>query len=57
MLAHRFARCSNEVKVILFKIFCQNFHTGSLWVTYTKKRLDVLSVQYVQNAVETAAIL
>lgn len=46
MLAHRFARCSVEAKITLFKAYCQNFYTGALWVNYTRKALDVLRVQY-----------
>lgn len=46
MLAHRFARCSNEVKITLFKAYCQGFYTSSLWVSYTRRALDALRVQY-----------
>lgn len=46
MLAHRFARCSSMVKITLFKAYCQGFYTGSLWVSYTRKDLDALRVQY-----------
>lgn len=46
MLAHRFARCSNEVKITLFKAYCQTFYTGSLWVNCTRRALDALRVQY-----------
>ncbi|KAG7310128.1 hypothetical protein JYU34_004669 [Plutella xylostella] len=34
MLARRFARCSREVKITLFKSYCQCFYTVSLWVKY-----------------------
>ena len=46
MLARRFARCSDQVKITLFKAYCQSFYTSSLWVSYTKRSLDVLRVQY-----------
>ncbi|KAJ8710054.1 hypothetical protein PYW07_009420 [Mythimna separata] len=35
MLARRFARCSLEVKITLFKEFSQTLHTCNLWVNYT----------------------
>ncbi|CAH2224172.1 jg23407 [Pararge aegeria aegeria] len=46
MLARRFARCSKEVKVTLFKAYCQTFYTGGLWVKYTQRALNTLRVQY-----------
>ncbi|XP_063379380.1 uncharacterized protein LOC134666122 [Cydia fagiglandana] len=46
MLARRFARCSREVKIVLFKAFNQSFYSSSLWVKYTKKALNALRVQY-----------
>lgn len=39
MLAHRFARCSVEAKITLFKAYCQNFYTGARWVNYTRKAI------------------
>ncbi|XP_045539858.1 uncharacterized protein LOC123722361 [Papilio machaon] len=35
MVARRFARCSKQVKVTLFKAYCQVFYTCSLWTNYT----------------------
>ncbi|KAG7312247.1 hypothetical protein JYU34_001719 [Plutella xylostella] len=46
MLARRFARCSKEVKITLFKAYCQTFYTCSLWVNYTLKTYNALRVQY-----------
>ncbi|XP_047028765.1 uncharacterized protein LOC124636648 [Helicoverpa zea] len=46
MLIHRFARCSKEVKITLFKSYCQSFYTSSLWMRHTKRSLDALRVQY-----------
>lgn len=46
MLARRFHRCNTEVKISLFKAYCQSFYTGSLWVDHTKKSLDTLRIQY-----------
>ncbi|XP_041986243.1 uncharacterized protein LOC121738332 [Aricia agestis] len=46
MLARRFARCTDEVKITLFKAFCQNLYTGGLWISYTKASLNTLRIQY-----------
>ncbi|XP_060810069.1 uncharacterized protein LOC132904170 [Amyelois transitella] len=46
MLARRFVRCTEQVKITLFKAYCQNMYTGSLWVSYTKKSLDAMRVLY-----------
>lgn len=46
MLARRFARCTPEVKISLFKAYCQTFYTCSLWVRYTQKTYSALRVQY-----------
>ncbi|CAG9103211.1 unnamed protein product [Plutella xylostella] len=46
MLARRFARCTREVKVTLFRAYCQSFYTCSLWVNYTQRAINSLRVQY-----------
>ncbi|XP_059055935.1 uncharacterized protein LOC131849827 [Achroia grisella] len=46
MLSRRFARCSTEVKITLFKAYCQSFYTSSLWVNYTQQAYSALRVQY-----------
>ncbi|XP_045449070.1 uncharacterized protein LOC123657593 [Melitaea cinxia] len=46
MLIRRFAKCTNEVKITLFRAYCQSFYTCSLWIKYTKKAYSVLRVQY-----------
>ncbi|KAJ8727231.1 hypothetical protein PYW08_015628 [Mythimna loreyi] len=46
MLARRFARCTEQVKVTLFRAFCQTFYTCSLWAKYTRRTYDALRVQY-----------
>ncbi|KAM3958486.1 uncharacterized protein ACR2FA_007508 [Aphomia sociella] len=46
MLARRFARCSREVKITLFRAFCTNFYTCSLWARYTQKAYSALRIQY-----------
>ncbi|XP_061714626.1 uncharacterized protein LOC133523131 [Cydia pomonella] len=46
MLARRFARCNNQVKLTLFKAYCQTFYTCSLWVSFTQRSYNTLRVQY-----------
>lgn len=46
MLARRFARCSEQVKITLFKAYCQVFYTCSLWTNYTQRTISALRVQY-----------
>ncbi|XP_041970653.1 uncharacterized protein LOC121727040 [Aricia agestis] len=46
MLARRFARSTADVKITLFKAFCQSFYTSGLWVSYTSRAYNVLRVQY-----------
>lgn len=46
MLVRRFARCTNTVKVTLFKSFCQSFYTSGLWVSYTRRAYSALRVQF-----------
>lgn len=46
MLARRFARCTEQVKVTLFRAFCQTFYTCSLWTKYTQRTYNALRVQY-----------
>lgn len=46
MLIRRFARCSEAVKVTLFRAYCQSFYTCSLWIDYTQKAYSALRVQY-----------
>nr|XP_034838760.1 uncharacterized protein LOC117994895 [Maniola hyperantus] len=46
MLTRRFARCTKEVKITLFKAYCQSFYSSGLWVRYSKKALNSLRVQY-----------
>ncbi|XP_026322734.1 uncharacterized protein LOC113232279 [Hyposmocoma kahamanoa] len=46
MLARRFARCTRQVKITLFKSYCQSFYTCSLWVNYTQRTYNGLRVQY-----------
>jgi exonuclease III len=46
MLARRFAKCSTEVKVTLFRAYCQCFYTSGLWAYFKQKSFDSLRVQY-----------
>lgn len=46
MLARRFARCNKQVKVTLFKAYCQTFYTCSLWARFTQRAYNILRVQY-----------
>lgn len=46
MLARRFARSTKEVKLTLFRAYCQTFYSSSLWVQYTQRAYSALRVQY-----------
>ncbi|XP_061707838.1 uncharacterized protein LOC133518223 [Cydia pomonella] len=46
MIARRFASCSYNVKVTLFRAYCTTFYTCSLWVKYTQRAYNALRVQY-----------
>ncbi|CAH2208039.1 jg7011, partial [Pararge aegeria aegeria] len=46
MLARRFARCTTQVKLALFRAYCQSFYTCSLWTHYTQRTYSALRVQY-----------
>ncbi|XP_026318655.1 uncharacterized protein LOC113229316 [Hyposmocoma kahamanoa] len=46
MLARRFARCTSNVKVSIFKAYCKTFYTSSLWVNYNLKALSSLRVVF-----------
>lgn len=46
MLARKFGSCSKEVKVTLFRAYCQNFYTSHLWTNFTRRAINTLRVQY-----------
>ncbi|CAH2093831.1 unnamed protein product [Euphydryas editha] len=46
MLARRFARCTHNVKITLFKAYCTSFYTCSLWAKFSRKSYNTLRVQY-----------
>lgn len=56
MIARRFARCSLKVKVTLFRAYCTNFYTCSLWAGYTQRSYNALRVQY-NNAFRVLVVL
>ncbi|KAJ8714409.1 hypothetical protein PYW07_002634 [Mythimna separata] len=46
MLARRFSRCTDSVKITLFRAYCTSLYTGCLWVDYTQRAYDALRVQF-----------
>ena len=46
MVIRRFARCSTEVKITLFRAYCTTLYTCSLWTDYTQTSYSALRVQY-----------
>ncbi|XP_026736751.1 uncharacterized protein LOC113500241 [Trichoplusia ni] len=46
MLARRFYHCSKQVKVTLFKAYCQSFYTSQLWYRFTRSAFNTLRVLY-----------
>ncbi|XP_069363417.1 uncharacterized protein [Maniola hyperantus] len=46
MVARRFARCTDAVKVTLFKAYCTSLYSASLWFQYTQRAYNALRVQY-----------
>jgi exonuclease III len=46
MIARRFARCSREAKITLFRAYCTSLYTCSLWSRYTQRAYGALRVQF-----------
>ncbi|KOB65422.1 putative endonuclease-reverse transcriptase, partial [Operophtera brumata] len=46
LLARRFSRYTDQVKVTLSKAYGQSYYKGSLWVRHTKISLGALRIQY-----------
>ncbi|XP_026329035.1 uncharacterized protein LOC113237009 [Hyposmocoma kahamanoa] len=46
MLARRFARCTVEVKVTLFRANCTPLYAGALWASYTQVSLRAIRTHY-----------
>ncbi|XP_068622822.1 uncharacterized protein [Battus philenor] len=46
VLARRFARCNKQVKLSLFRAYCQTFYTCSLWADYKQRTVRAFRVQY-----------
>uniref|UniRef100_A0A2H1VMX5 SFRICE_016013 n=1 Tax=Spodoptera frugiperda TaxID=7108 RepID=A0A2H1VMX5_SPOFR len=46
MLARRFSRCTDAIKITFFKAYCTSLYTGSLWVNYTQRAYYALRIQF-----------
>ena len=46
MLARRFHRCAEAIKIALFKAYCTALYSGALWFRYTQKAYNALRIQY-----------
>ncbi|CAH0718896.1 unnamed protein product, partial [Brenthis ino] len=46
MIARKFKCVAPDVRITLFKAFCQSFYTCQLWTNYTKKSHDGIRVAY-----------
>ncbi|XP_064292154.1 uncharacterized protein LOC135309756 [Plodia interpunctella] len=46
MLVRRFARSTKEVKLTLFRAYCQTLYSSSLWFRHTQRAYNALRVQY-----------
>lgn len=46
MLARRFAKCSDDVKTTLFKAYCLCMYTCQLWISFTRRAINTIRVQY-----------
>ena len=46
MLCNKFKDCSSEVKVRLFRTYCNNVYGGHLWTTYKTKDMNRLNVAF-----------
>lgn len=46
MFSERFAKCSIEFKITLFRVFDRLFYTCSLWECHTQRAVNALRVQY-----------
>jgi hypothetical protein len=45
-IARKFSRCSEAVKLCLFRTFCCNMYCSQLWSRYTKVTMNKLKVTY-----------
>ncbi|KAL0883522.1 hypothetical protein ABMA27_016887 [Loxostege sticticalis] len=45
-LARRFARCSDAVKITLFRAYCTSLYTCSLWINFSRRAYSSLRVQF-----------
>ena len=46
VLCRKFSKCSDSVKVYLFKSYCMSFYCSTLWFNYTKRTFNSLKVCY-----------
>ena len=46
MLCNKFKDCSREVKIRLFRTYCNNVYGGHLWTSYRARDLKRLSVAF-----------
>jgi hypothetical protein len=45
MLARKFVKCSDDVKLTLFNSYCQCFYICQLWFDFTRKSDNAIRVQ------------
>lgn len=46
MIARRFSRCSQAVKITLFSAYCTSLYTCSLWAKYSKRSYNALRILF-----------
>ena len=46
MLAQRFSKCTDDVKMALFRAYCTPLYTAHLWYNYTAAKMKKLQVAY-----------
>ncbi len=45
-LIRNFRKCTDEIKVLLFKTYCTGFYSSTTWSSYKSKSLDKLKVAF-----------
>jgi hypothetical protein len=48
MLKRKFSKCSDKVKIMLFKSFCTQLYTCTLWSSYKTKTIESFYIAYNQ---------
>lgn len=46
MLARRFGKCTDDVKLTLFRAYCQCFYTCQLWIRFKRSTYNNMRIQY-----------